>query len=248
MRYVKYEREHRLAIVTLNRPERLNALGNQVRQELAQAWNMFADDPEARVAILTGTGRAFSAGMDIKDIAEGTRSEWDPARPQPFHPRSQPKPVVAAVNGLALGAGFDLLAMGADVCIAAESAVFGMPEVIHGLFSLGTPFAVHHIPLNLIMEIVLTGDNITARRAYEIGVVNRVVRDDQLMPEALKMARRIAEHPPLAVKMIRQNLLKAVEVSETARILEHYLRKEVYASSEAAQGAKAFVERRKANT
>ena len=249
MEFVKYEKKGPVIVVSLNRPERLNALGVQVREELTQAWKMLAEDPEARVAILTGTGRAFCAGIDIKEMSRRIFHEYfpDPAK-QPFHPRMQPKPVVAAVNGLALGGGFDLLAMGADICIAAESAVFGMPEVIHGIFSLGTPFAVHRIPLNIAMELILVGDNITARRAYEIGFVNKVVPDDQLMPEALRVASRIAEHPPVALKLIRQNLLKATQASESAYILEHYLHNETRASGDFAEGMQAFAEKKKATS
>ncbi|MBI2908348.1 MAG: enoyl-CoA hydratase/isomerase family protein [Chloroflexi bacterium] len=248
MEFVKYDKSGRVVEVTLNRPERLNALGSQVRAELAQAWKMLADDQEARVAILTGTGRAFCAGMDIKEMGQQrSPAEMgpDPAK-RPFHPRMQPKPVVAAVNGLALGAGFDLLAMGADICIAAESATFGMPEVVHGVFSLGTLFAVHHIPLNIAMELVLLADNITAQRAYQIGLVNKVTTDNDLMSEARRVAGRIAEYPPLAVQLIRRNLLKATEASEAAYTLEHYLRSEVGASEDFAEGVKAFAERKKA--
>ena len=249
MEFVKYEKKGPVIVVSLNRLERLNALGVQVREELAQAWKMLAEDPDARVAILTGTGRAFCAGMDVKEMSQGSSLKYgpDPAK-IPFHPRTQPKPVVAAVNGLALGAGFDLLAMGADICIAAESAVFGMPEIIQGIFSLGTPFAVHHIPLNIAMELILVGDNIKARRAYEIGFVNKVVPDDQLMPEALHVAGRIAEHPPMILTLMRQNLLKAVEASESAYILEHYLRNEARGSRDFAERVKAFAEKKKATS
>jgi len=137
-----------------------------------------------------------------------------------------------------------MLAMRCDLRIAAQSALFGLPEVARGVVVKTVPLAYQNIPTCLLMELALTGDNITAQRAYEIGLVNRVVPDAELMPVALEVAERIAQHSPLAVQLTKRALLKAVEPSEAAMILEEYLFKESSRSEDALEGMRAFAEKR----
>ena len=245
MAFVNYEKRNRVAVVTLNRPERLNALGNALLQELAEAWIKFRDDPEARVAILTGAGKVFCAGRDLKEWAEtGRVARPELTVPDIFSTGELLKPVIAAINGPALAGGFTL-ALRADLRIAAESATFGMPQGIRGLFAPTSIFATQMIPTCIVMELFLTGENIPARRAYEVGLINKIVPDGELMSAAMELAERIAEASPLVLRMTKQSISKSTQVSEASRLLEAYLYKESDASEDALEGARAFVERRK---
>jgi len=224
MTSVKYDKKGPIVIVTMNRPEQLNAMNLEMMDELTQAWIKLEDDPEARVGILTGTGKAYCVGFDMKQIDEGKLhpTALQTMVPLKFSPRSQSKPVIAAVNGHAIGAGFDFMAMDADIIVAADSATFGMPEVIYGMASLGSPFAWANVPRCVAMEIVLTGESITAQRAYETGFINRVVPGDQLMGVAMQMADKIAANSPVAVRQSRRNLLRPTQPAEAPRIEETY--------------------------
>ncbi|MFC1940453.1 enoyl-CoA hydratase/isomerase family protein [Chloroflexota bacterium] len=246
MVYVNYEKKGQIVIVTMNRPERLNALGQQLTDELARAWQELESDEEARVGILTGVGRAFSAGVDLKERSAGLDdfSKYAPGVPRPWSPRCQSKPVIAAVNGITLGAGFDIIMMDADICIAAESATFGMPEILHAQFSLGTPWVIHNLPKFIIMEIILLGENITAQRAYELGLANKVVPDAVLMPTAVAFAEKLAKLSSASVQGMRQNILKATELTKEAYELEFRVREDVTRGDVAVKGAKAFSERK----
>jgi enoyl-CoA hydratase/carnithine racemase len=208
--FVAYEQDGAVVTIRLDRPERMNSLSAALVRELDEAWRRFAADDEARVAIYTGTGKAFCAGMDVKEAA-ATAPE-DVRVPEPpltvFHAGDVAKPVVAAVNGYAIGGGFfDVLRC--DLRVAAESAVFQLAEVMrsvmpHPLIN-GIAGAV---PDCLVTELGL-GRRISARRAHEIGIVNRVVPDEELMPEAHAMAREIAELPPLAVAAVLTGLRRS---------------------------------------
>lgn len=245
MQFVIYEKENKIVTITMNRPERLNAWGRQMRRDLAEAWTRFKDDPDALVAIFTGTGKAFCAGVDAKEWAERGRGPVeDPLLLNDPYGTAELKPVIAAINGYCLGAGFNLLAMRADIRIAAESATFGLPEVARGIMTLCTPFAHLRLPTGIMMELALTGDPISAHRAYELGIVNKVVPDGELMSAARAMAERIAQNSPLAVQLTKQSLLKSTEVSEAARILETYLFRDSSTSEDVLEGMRAFAERR----
>jgi enoyl-CoA hydratase/carnithine racemase len=241
--FVKYERQGSIVIVTMNRPEQLNAMNLDMIDELSQAWIKLEDDPEARVAILTGTGKAYCVGFDMKQMDEGKLhpTTLQTMIPLSFSPRSQSKPVIAAVNGHAIGAGFDFMAMDADMIVAAESATFGMPEVIYGMASLGSPFAWANVPRCIAMEIVLTGESITAERAHETGFVNRVVPDDELMDTAMRIAERIVANSPAAVRQSRRNLLRSTQSSEASRIEETYAAARPDMCEATARGIAAFV-------
>ncbi|MSQ25572.1 MAG: enoyl-CoA hydratase/isomerase family protein [Dehalococcoidia bacterium] len=222
VRYEPQEPDGRVVLITMDRPEKLNAMSLEMIEEMAAAWARLEQDAAARAAVLTGAGRAFCAGLDMKDIAEGklAASVLQTVTANRFSPRSQSKPVVGAINGAALGAGLDFVAMDCDLLLAAEEATFGMPEVMAGMASLGSPFAWAGVPRALAMELFLTGDPITARRAFEGGLVNRVLPAARVLPEALALARRIAEHAPNAVRQSRKNLLEATQAAETPRVAE----------------------------
>lgn len=247
MPFVDYERKGRVAIVTLNRPDRLNALGAEVCQDLLEAWKRLAQDDEARVAIITGTGRTFSAGADIKDMyatgKPGT-GKWDAASgSDPYGTTTVEKPLIAAINGFALGGGL-ALAMGADIKIAAESASFSIAEINLGVYGGGHLYVPLQIPMCIIMELSLTGDPIPARRAMEFGLINYVVPDDQLMPAAMKVAERVAKHSPLALKLNKKVLLKATEATEALHKFAREMTIRLNESEDAKEGVAAFIEKR----
>lgn len=245
MQWVKYEREGPIAIITLNRPERLNAWGVDTSRDIGLAFQQYADDPEARVAILCAAGRSFCAGGDAKD-RRARQGPWSTS-PQDemgvFGRGELLKPVIGAIQGHCLGAGLLLIAMRCDIRIAADDAKFGLPEVAVGIVNCEVAICNQSIPLAVLMELTLTADPIDARRAYEVGMVNRVVPAAELMAEARKMAARIAEHSPDAIAKSKQILLKAHEVNAEAKRLETRLYQESSASREAIAGFTAIAER-----
>jgi len=244
MPYVNYERRGQIGYVTMNRPERLNAFGSAISQGLAEAFAKFNADEEAAVAVLSGKGKAFCAGVDVKEFAESGAPTMDPlTNLYPYGSEDLTKPVIAAIHGYCLGAGFNVVSMRADLRIAAESAIFGLPEVARGIQTLSTPF-FQQVPRNIFLELALLGENISAQRAYELGIVNRVVPDDQLLPTATQWAERIASHSPLAVKLTRQSWLRSTWPDPTCLQLETHLWRLSATSGQVMEGMKAWVEKR----
>jgi enoyl-CoA hydratase/carnithine racemase len=243
---VLYEKGDGVALLTINRPQASNALNAEARRLIGEYARKFEADPEAKVLILTGTGdRSFCAGADLKEMAdEGTRIPPIDFIPQFGRTLRLSKPTIAAVNGHALAGGF-LLAQNCDLVVAAEHASFGITEI---RWSRGAPWAiplVSQVGPRAAMEILLTGDPISAARAFEIGFVNHVVPGPELLDAAVALAARIGHHPPLAVRAARQ----------TVELASRYLRDEaferaeevwsvVYNSRDAQEGPRAFRERR----
>lgn len=225
MQWVKYEREGAIAFITMNRPERLNAWGPDTSREIGEAFQLYDDDDEARVAILCGAGRSFCSGGDAKEY-RARQAPWSPS-PQDemgiFGRGRLLKPVIAAIQGHCLGAGLLLIAMRCDIRIAADNAQFGLPEARVGIVNCEVGISNQAIPLCVLMELTMTADPIDAHRAREAGIVNRVVPLDQLMPESRKLAERIAQNAPAAIRMSKQILLKAYEVPAEAKRLESEL-------------------------
>lgn len=252
MAFVDYQKKGSIVTVTINRPDRLNALGLEVVTELKGAKEKFEGDPEAKVAIITGSGRAFSAGQDIKEfgapeqagIGDVLKKERYEDAPAIGGWSNVTKPVIAAVNGFALGGGCGLV-MACDIRIAAASATFGMPEITVGLWGMADGFIMQGIPVCVAMEIALTGERITAQRAYEIGLVNQVVPDEEVMPTALRVAERIVQLPSLAVRLNKLAAVKALEVSKEIWDLRYKIETELLNSEDHLEAARAFVEKRK---
>lgn len=243
---VNYVKKDKTVIITMNRPDRLNALDNELAAKLSDAFKRFENNPYAKVAILTGSGRAFSAGLDLKEMA-WLREEPEPQRVDEVM-RKITKPLIAAVNGLALGAGLRQLVLQCDVRIAATSATFGMPEIALAVPGVPEPFLAQGIPLCAAMELVLTGEPITAERAYQIGLVNKVVPRGELMPTAMKIAERIAGFSPRALRLIRQAGVQAIEASEEMlnwKQKRQDIRAELLKSGVHREAVRAFVEKRK---
>lgn len=244
---ILYEHRGRVAVIMINRPEARNAINTGVREGLAAAWERFAKDGGARVAILTGAGdQAFCAGADLKEMARAKLGSL----PRNFLPTLNvnthvTKPVIAAVNGVAYAGGWALVQM-CDIVVASETARFAITEAKVGR---GMPWAVpltHMIPQKVLLEILLTGTPITAQRAYEIGFVNRVVPAAQVMPKALEIAETIAENAPLTVAAAKEMVYLATDMGRLAGLeAARHLFDHVYRSEDAQEGPRAFAEKRK---
>jgi enoyl-CoA hydratase len=235
-----------VAVITINRPEARNAINSAVREGLAAAWRRFETDTFAKVAILTGAGeRAFCAGMDLKEAsAMGLQV---PARgfiPILGDSVEVTKPTIAAVNGPALAGGW-LFAQMCDLCVAAEHATFAIAEARVGR---GTPWAaplIHMLPQRIMMELLLTGEPMSATRLYELGYVNRVVPGNELLARSLELAERIAANAPLTVRACRALVYASTETGRSAALQAgDRLFEPVYRSEDAQEGPRAFAEKR----
>lgn len=239
----KYESS---VVVTIDRPERANALDGATVGAIGTAFAAAETDDTVRVVLLTGAGdRVFCAGMDLK--ARDDQRRLPPGSPglEVLTSRCYPKPVIAAVNGSAMGGGFEL-ALAADLVVAAEHATFGVPEVQRGLVGAGcsTRLAAR-LPPAVAYEMTLTGDPVTATRALELGLVNEVVPGNQLLERALALARRIARNAPLAVRVTKQLVWEGSGNHDTAEWAAIRAKAApVFASDDAREGAAAFAERR----
>lgn len=240
-------RDDGIAIITLNRPETRNALSKDVRQGLFSAWERFESDANLRVAILTGAGeKAFCAGGDLKEMVE--RGLTVPPRdmfPVPYDSIELSKPTIAAVNGVAFAGGW-MIAQACDLCVASTTAKFAVTEVKVGRSSPWASPLIHMIPQRIMMEILLTGKPITAHRAYEIGLINRVVEPEALMDAAILLASAIIEGAPLSVRAARETVMLATEMGRSAALeAARYASELCYNSADAQEGPRAFSEKRK---
>ena len=245
---IRYEKRDHVAVVTIDRPDAMNALTVEMLGALDAAFAEFEGDDDLWVAILTASGdRAFCTGMDLKEaiplLTSGDELGYEDHTKRQFSDVF--KPIIAAVNGHCIAGGMEMLA-GTDLRVAAEHATFGLGEVRWGLVPAGGSHIriPRQIPWALAMELLLTGDPIDARRAYEIGLVNRVVPADELMPTALKLAARICKNGPLAVRTSKQIAVRSLGL-EAGFVLEKALAAKVFASDDAQEGPRAFAEKRK---
>lgn len=244
MSVVEYEKQDHIVIIRMNRPERLNAMGRELLIGLAEAWCRYRDDDDAWVAILTGVGRSFCAGEDLKESAErGSPGLAEIPVRDPFWYGELDKPTIAAVNGYAIGGGY-IMASRADLRVAAESATFQIAEIVHGLIG-GYTFGFNQgFPLAVATELSLAF-TISARRAYEIGFVNRVVPDDQLMPAALEMANHLLRLPPLSLQAMIKVIHRArPRIPEEALKLGSELGRAVATTEDVMEARRAFAEKR----
>jgi enoyl-CoA hydratase len=240
-------RDDGIAIITINRPEQHNCLSKDVRDGLFAAWQRFENDQRLRVAILTGAGeKAFCAGGDLKEMVEtGLRVPPRDMFPVPYETITLSKPTIAAVNGLALAGGW-MIAQACDLCVASTNAKFAITEVRVGR---GSPWAaplIHMIPQRIMMEIILTGKPITAHRAYEIGLVNRLAEPEALVETALSLAHDIIEGAPLSVSAGRETVMLSTEMGRREALDAAWAAHETaYNSDDAQEGPRAFSEKRK---
>ena len=243
------EKDGAVVVVTLNRPQALNALSYALVKDLSLAMQELDQDDEVRVIIVTGGEKVFAAGADIKEMAD--RGPFDERIQERLTYRDKinkiTKPVIAAVSGFALGGGCEL-AMSCDIIIASETARFGQPEVNLGIIpgSGGTQRLTHLLGKHRAMELVLTGDAISATEAERLGLVNRIFPVELFLEEAKNIARKIAAKPVLAIKAAKEAVLKAANAPLDEGL--DYERKSFYllfASEDRSEGMRAFLEKRK---
>lgn len=250
---VDYEKEGRIAIFTINRPEALNSVNLEVVRELHEAMVDFRDDPDLWVGIITGAGeRAFCAGADIKDtlpfMKEHRHAPWA-TPPIPMRGLELWKPLIAAINGLALGGGLEIV-LACDIRIASENARLGTPEVTLGLIPGwgGTQRLPRMVPWCKAAEILLMGTMIDAQEAYRIGLVNKVVPQEQLMSTAKEWAEALCRPGPLAVQAAKQAMIRGSDMTlEDGLQLEFLLEAYLLGTEDFTEGTTAFVEKRKPN-
>ena len=244
------ERRGSVLVLRLNRPEARNALSPGLLDGIGEAILEAESDAGIRSIVLTGTGdRAFCAGMDLRAFASGEQPGGGSPEATAAYSRlftgDVAVPVVGAANATAVAGGLELL-LGCDVIVASSHAEFGLPEVKRGLFPAGGGTTIGtRIPLGVALELVLTGDSISAARAYELGLVNAVVPPGDVLPTAVALAERIAENGPLGLRASKE--LVRLAVADPRRWAErrgdwHSI---VFASEDAKEGATAFVEKRK---
>jgi enoyl-CoA hydratase/carnithine racemase len=255
---ITYAVEDRIATITFNRPEQLNAVSPLMARELRQAYAAAEADEAVWITIVTGAGRAFCAGADVGEISPdgrvvyeepylSTYPQWE--APQEATPpfRTMTKPILTAVNGLCCGAGLDLVTTG-DITIASERAEFFDPHVSIGLVSGRESVRLARVlPLNIAMRVALTGrhERISAQRAFDLGLVSEVVEHDHLLDRAQEIARLINRNAPLAVRGTRLAIRKGIDLPlHEAEILAETFRERVVRTSDAAEGPAAFMEKR----
>lgn len=262
---ILYEKKGRIALITINRPERRNALSFEAFGLLAQAWLAFRDDPDLWVAIITGAGEhAFCAGGDLKEfipmvtenIGELAASGGEQKLGGDFPVNASLvavlreveiyKPIIAAVNGACIAGGMEML-QGTDIRIASENATFAIAEPRRGLFPGGgsTVKLPRQIPFCHAMQILLTAEPIGAHRARELGIVNEVVSPAELLPTALRYAEQICLNGPIAVRKVKEAVLKGLALPlEEALQQELGYAGEVFSTEDAMEGIRAFAEKR----
>ncbi|MGH9078893.1 MAG: crotonase/enoyl-CoA hydratase family protein [Acidimicrobiales bacterium] len=246
------ERRDHTEILTINRPEARNAINGAVSRAFAAAFDELEADDDCWVVVLTGRGdKAFSAGMDLKAFDAGEAADIIEAKGGfgGIARRDFPKPIIAAVNGSALAGGCEIM-LACDLVVAVEEAKFGIPEVKRGLMAGGGGLfrLPKRVPPAIAMELALTGDPIDARRAFELGLINRVVPAGKLMEEALALAGSIADNAPLAVRVSKRVMKQAGELPDAEGwAVNNAAAAEVFGSADAMEGSIAFAEKRKPN-
>lgn len=247
-----YGVEDGIATITFNRPKALNAMNAETMTELLHAATACKNDPNVKVLILTGAGqKAFVAGADISEMRDknpvDALSFMELGHETLRLIETMPKPSIAAINGFALGGGTEI-SLACDVRFAAENAAFGQPEILIGIIPGwgGTQRLPRIIGMGRAKELILSGGQISAARAFEIGLVNRVMPLDQLMPEAQKFARKLAGLPGFALKMAKHSINFGYDLSlDNATRLEAQCVSQCFSTADQKEGMNAFLEKRK---
>ena len=241
---IQYEKKGEIAYVTLNRPEKLNAMNNQMHDDLGRVWADFRDDANLRVAILSGNGRCFSAGADLTERAPGPY-RYTGEFPDITQTRDLFKPIIAAIHGHVVGYGM-WISLDADIRIAADDTSFWLPEPQWGIATIPAAWFPKIMPWAIASELLLVADRIDAERAYQVGMVNKVVARDQLMVEAEKVARRICELSPVAVQGMKELMVRGTSLDYKAiDQITGEVQTRVMNSEDRKEGVKAFADRRK---
>jgi len=250
-----YEVKDGIATLTLNRPDRLNALGGSLREDLHDAVARSAADPEVRVMVITGAGKGFCSGGDVKAMGEAKAGQRERPLIEKIAPgrdrtllamREAPQPIIAAVNGAAAGAGMNL-ALGCDIRIASTAARFTQAFVKRGLHPDwgGTYFLPRVVGTAKACEMIFTGDVIDAAEAERLGIVSRVVAPEELMPAAYELARRIAAGPPVAIRLAKRSIYANADLDLRGALQVETMAQNIcFETEDATEGIRAFGEKR----
>jgi enoyl-CoA hydratase len=244
-----WEKREAVGIITLNREDVRNALKAEIREDIVEVLQVADRDLEVRVVIITGTGRkVFSAGGDIKQMSQNTMWDVLDRKPDIFAQiHNLPKPVIAAINGLALGGGCEM-AMACDFRVGSENARLGQPEITLGIFPGGgaTQRLSRLVGPGRAKELIFTGDILDAREAERIGLLNKVFPADELMDRTMEIARKIAGQGPLALKLAKMAMNMGMETGLSIGLgYERLARTLVHGSEDRVEGMHAFIEKRK---
>jgi enoyl-CoA hydratase len=243
---VATERGNGILTITLNRPEVRNAVNAESAQRIAEAMDELDAEPGLRIGVITGSSGTFSSGMDLKAYLAGERA-LVPGRGFAGFVESPPrKPLIAAVEGYALAGGFEI-ALACDLIVASSTACFGLPEVKRGLVAAGGGLLrlPQRVPSAIALELGLTGRPMTAKRAYEIGLINRLTPEGQALSVAQRLAAEVVANAPLAVQASKRVLVESIHWEAAGRWeLQRAITAPVNSSDDAGEGARAFRERR----
>lgn len=241
-RAINYEKQEKIAVITLNQPEKMNPLDSQTIKELREIWIDFESDPALRVSVITGSGKAFCSGMDLAEAGRGLIPDFNSCLPN--NGVEVTKPIIAAINGWTIGVGMALLTT-SDIKVISEKAKVMFPEAKLG-YAGGGVDQLNFLPYAVAMELWLTGDPLDAQRAYEIGFVNRVVPPEDLMTCAMEFANKIKDNAPLTMKMLKMFAINhALTVKSAWLMMEaRYIRPQL-GSEDFKEGIQAFKEKRK---
>lgn len=250
MAVVIYEKREHIALVRLKRPDSLNAINREMARELAEIWKDFRDDNNLWVGMVSGEGRSFCAGADLKEMEIG---RWEFRKSLMFgDDRFAPsnynvwKPLIAAVHGHVYGAGF-WLALECDIRIASEDTKFGIPEGKVGLVTVFAPFLASYVPRGIAAELLLTGDPIDAQRAYQLGLVSQVVPLEQLTSAAITVAEAVCSNSPRAQWATKELMCTTRDMDRTSAIgMVKHIATPVCNLEDTVEAKRAFVEKRKA--
>ena len=242
---VLYEIKEGIAYITMNRPEKLNAIDPAMRELLWDAFQDVKNNPEVRCAIVTGAGRAFSTGHDLVAMAAGHANEGHSTGDLYVVQSTIFKPIIAAINGICLAQGCGI-ALGSDIRIASSKAEFGWPQAKRGISSVSGPALLSQVvPRNIAFEFLFTGDFVNAEKALQLMLVNYVVEPEEVMPRAEEIARKITANAPLSIAAIKEAAIKGSEMGLEERVaFAQKKRDEVLATEDAKEGVLAFAEKR----
>lgn len=251
MEFIQFEQRGNVGVITITRPEVLNALNDRLMKELFELFNAVEDQEDIHVLVITGAGRAFVAGADINQMAKFSAVD---AKTFSQHGNNTftkiaycVKPVIAAVNGYALGGGCEM-AMACDIRVASEKAIFGMPEVSLGItpgFG-GTQRMARIVGMSTAMDLILTGRNISAQEALDIGLVNHVYAADEMLEKAVELATLIASRPQVAVRQAKQSIRRGKHIDiNTGVAYEAEAFGLCFSTEDQKDAMQAFLEKRK---
>jgi enoyl-CoA hydratase len=248
MPQVEYEVRDRIAYITMNRPEKLNAMTHEMLRGLWDAFTKVRDDDEVWLGIVTGEGRAFSVGHDLVEMSAGGKMADTPGSTDElylFMATQVWKPIIAAVNGICLAQGAGV-ALGADIRVVADNVQFGWPQVKRGISSISGPVILsQRVPIGKALEILLTGDFIGAHEALELGLVNYVVPAADVMPKAEELASKILVNAPLAVRGMKEAAVRGLDLPLRDRLeVATKIYDRLQDTEDAAEGLAAFNEKR----